>query len=222
MAAKRLVFLGPPGTGKGTQAARMAERFGLVPLSSGDTLRREIKLDTPVGRRAAQYVRSGTLVPDEVITEVMLAAIAKLPPGSGFILDGFPRTVAQAEALAEGLARGGQRLDGVIDFQMDDPLIVARIVDRRVCSSCGATYNLRFFPPRVEGVCDKCGGAVTQRVDDREEVIRTRLATYRSQTAPLIDFYARQGLLYTVDAGQSAAAVEEQVAGVIAALGQRG
>jgi len=220
MAIKRIIFLGPPGTGKGTQAARMSERFGLEAMSSGDTLRQEIKAGSDVGQKAAEYVEAGTLVPDEIITGVMLAGINKLPAGIGFILDGFPRTVPQAESLADGLARAGMGLDGVIDFQMDDQRIIERIVTRRVCSSCGATYNIRFFPPRVEGVCDKCGGQVAQRVDDREDVIKTRLETYRSQTAPLIEFYSQQGLLRTVDASQEAEAVEVQVVKIIEAVGQ--
>jgi adenylate kinase len=220
MSGKRLIFLGPPGSGKGTQAARMSDRFGLKPMSSGDTLRIEIREDSNVGRKAAEYVRAGTLVPDEVITGVMLAAIGKLPSGAGFILDGFPRTVPQADALHAGLERAGMTIDAAIDFQIGDGPIVERIVSRRVCSNCGATYNMRFFPPRAEGRCDKCGGEVIQRVDDREDVVRTRLETYRSQTAPLIEFYSQRGLLRTVDASQEAQTVEAQVAGMIEALGR--
>ena len=219
MPAKRLIFLGPPGSGKGTQAARVSEHSGLVAMSSGDTLRKAIKDASDVGNRAAQYVSAGTLVPDDVITTVMLSAIHELPPEAGFILDGFPRTVPQAQALAEGLAESRGAIDAVIDFQMDDKLVVERIVSRRVCSSCGATYNIRFFPPKVEGVCERCGGQVAQRVDDREDVIRTRLETYRTQTAPLIDFYSQRGILYTVDASQEVQAVEAQVVAVIEALG---
>lgn len=218
MACKRLIFLGPPGSGKGTQATRVSGRFGLVSLSSGDTLRNEIKAGSDVGRKAQEFVQAGTLVPDDVITDVMLAAIAKLPADTGVILDGFPRTVPQAESLSAGLEQAGAAIDGVVDFQMGDDLIVERIVSRRVCSNCGATYNIRFFPPRSEGICDKCGGEVIQRVDDREDVIKTRLETYRAQTAPLIEFYSRLGLLRTVDASQEAEAVEQEVIGVIEAL----
>jgi len=219
MRAKRLVFLGAPGTGKGTQAARMSRRFGLVPMSSGDTLRNEIRAGSAIGKQAARYVQAGTLVPDEIVTGVMLAAVERLAPDVGFILDGFPRTLPQAEALAAGLARRGLGLDGVIDFRLDDATIVARIVSRRVCSACGATYNTGFSPPAVDGVCDRCGGQVTQRVDDREDVVRTRLETYRRQTAPLIEYYTRQRLLRTVDAAGDAAAVEAEVARLIEALG---
>lgn len=221
MPSTRLIFLGPPGSGKGTQATRASERFSLVAMSSGDTLRGEIKAGSDVGQTAAQYVRAGTLVPDDVITGVMLSAITKLPPDSGFILDGFPRTVPQAEALEAGLTAAGLAIDAAIDFRIDDALIVERIVSRRVCSNCAATYNTRFLPARVEGVCDKCGGNVAQRVDDREDVIRTRLETYRSQTTPLIEFYSQRGLLRRVDASQEARAVEVQVSGLLEAVGQQ-
>jgi len=215
MPASRLIFLGPPGTGKGTQAQRLAERLGLVQLSSGDVLRREVKEGTEIGRRAEQYMRAGTLVPDEVITGVMLAAVDKRPPASGFILDGFPRTVPQAEALDAGLKSRGLDIQLVLDFQLDDQEIIRRIVTRRVCGACGATYNTEFMPPKVAGRCDRCGGEVTQRVDDREDVVRTRLQTYRAQTAPLIGYYTRRGLLRRVDAGVGADQVEQEVRRVV-------
>lgn len=218
MSAVRLVFLGPPGTGKGTQARRLATRFDLVAMSSGDVLRAEIKRDSEIGRSARQYVEGGTLVPDDVITGVMLAGIDQAPAGQGFILDGFPRTVPQAEALEVGLSARGQRLDGVLDFRMADHQIIERIVSRRVCSKCGATYNTRFAAPRVKGRCDACGGPLVQRIDDREEVIATRLATYRSLTAPLVEFYARQGILRGVDAAPGAEEVEAAVCAAIQEL----
>lgn len=217
MAATRLIFLGPPGSGKGTQAARLAEQLGLVQLSSGDVLRRERAEGSPVGRQAARYMDAGTLVPDEVITEVMLAAVDRLPPGTGFVLDGFPRTVPQAEALARGLRARNLPIDAVIDFQLDDAEIIRRIVERRICRQCGATYNLSFLPPKVAGRCDKCGGELIQRPDDRREVVATRLETYRAQTAPLIDYYARSGRLHTVDAARGAAAVAAEIARIVAA-----
>lgn len=212
---RRLIFLGPPGSGKGTQAARLQERFGLVQLSSGDALRREVKEDSAIGRKAQEYMQAGTLVPDEVITGVMLAAIDKLPTESGFILDGFPRTVPQAEALDAGLKQRGIEIDGVLDFQLDDAEIIRRIVSRRVCSECGATYNTGFMPPKVDGVCDKCGGTVVQRVDDREDVVATRLATYRAQTAPLIGYYSERGRFHTVDATVGADSVAAEVVRIV-------
>ena len=197
----------------------MSDRLGLVAMSSGDTLRSEIKAGSEVGRKAREYVQAGTLVPDDVITDVMLSAIAKLPHDTGFILDGFPRTLPQAMSLAKGLEEADMKIDAAIDFQVEDGVIVERIVNRRVCSSCGATYNVRFFPPRSNGVCDKCGGEVIQRVDDREDVIKTRLETYRSQTAPLIEFYSKRSLLRSVDASREAQEIEGDVVGLIEALG---
>ena len=197
----------------------MSDRFGLLAVSSGDTLRAEIKAGSAVGKKAQEFVQAGTLVPDEVITGVMLGGIEKLPKNQGFILDGFPRTVAQAESLNAGLEQAGTPINAVIDFKIDDKLVVERIVSRRVCSNCGTTYNVLFFPTKHQDVCDKCGGQVKQRVDDTEEVVRTRLETYRSQTAPLIEYYSERGLLRSVDATQSADAVEAQVTALVEALG---
>jgi preprotein translocase subunit SecY len=217
---KNLLFLGPPGSGKGTQATRLCEKFDLVQLSSGDALRRERKEGSEIGRQAAKYMDEGTLVPDDVITGVMLAAIDKRPAGKGVILDGFPRTVPQAEALDRGLAERNLKIDAVVDFELDDAEIIRRIVERRVCGDCGATYNLSFLPPKEAGVCDKCGGRnIIQRPDDREEVVRTRLETYRAQTEPLIAYYAKRGVLTKVDASVGADGVEQRVAEVVAAAG---
>jgi adenylate kinase len=219
MAARNFIFLGPPGSGKGTQATRLAQRFGLVPLSSGDALRRERAENSDIGRQAAQYMDAGTLVPDEVITGVMLSAVDKLPPGTGFILDGFPRTVPQAEALDAGLQQRRLTIDAVIDFRLDDEEIIRRVVERRVCQKCQAIYNLSFAPPKVTGRCDKCGGELVQRPDDRREVVVTRLETYRRQTAPLVEYYTRRGLLRAVDSSAGADAVEKQVVGLVESLG---
>ncbi len=218
----RLVLLGPPGAGKGTQAKRLAADFGLVALSSGDILRGEIKAGTAVGKKAEGYVKSGTLVPDAVITEVMLAGIDRVDPGAGFILDGFPRTVPQAEALEGGLAARRRPLDAVIDFDMNDGEIVRRIVSRRSCGNCGAVYNLEFLPPRVPDVCDACGSALVQRVDDTETTVVTRLATYRRQTAPLVAHYEACGLLRRVDGAAPADRVQLAIRRIVESLGKRG
>jgi adenylate kinase len=220
MAAQRLIFLGPPGSGKGTQAQRLAEKHGLVQLSSGDVLRKERQEGSDIGRKAASYMDAGTLVPDEVITGVMLAAVDRLPAGTGFILDGFPRTVPQAETLDAGLRSRGLEVDAVVDFRLDDAEIVLRIEGRRVCRACAATYNVSFLPPRVAGKCDKCGGELYQRPDDRREVIETRLTTYRAQTAPLIEYYSRRGRFQSVDSATGADAVEAAVARVVSAAGR--
>ncbi len=219
MAATRLLFLGPPGSGKGTQAQRLAQRSGLIQLSSGDVLRREVKEGSEIGKKAASYMAAGTLVPDDVITGVMLSAVSKLKPGTGFILDGFPRTVPQAESLEAGLNKLKAPVQAVLDFQLDDQEIIRRIVSRLVCSGCGATYNKGFMPPKVAGICDRCNEKVIQRVDDREDVVATRLATYRAQTAPLIGYYSARGLLHTVDASVGADAVEKAVSRLVEALG---
>ncbi len=220
MAAAHLIFLGPPGSGKGTQAQRLAERSGYVQLSSGDVLRRERQDGSPIGRKAASYMDAGTLVPDDVVTGVMLAGIDRLPKGAGFILDGFPRTVPQAEALSAGLAERGLAIDAVINFELDDEEIINRIVGRRVCTKCGATYNVSFLPPKAEGRCDKCSCELIQRKDDRREVIATRLETYRAQTAPLIAYYAQRGRLHTVNSASGAAAVEAELRRILEAAGR--
>ncbi len=222
ISAARLVFLGPPGSGKGTQSRRMQELFGIPALSSGDTLRGEVARGSDVGRRARRYMESGGLVPDEVITQVMMAGIDALPSGSGFILDGFPRTAPQADALSSGLVGGRGELNAVIDFLLDDAEIVRRIVPRRVCEKCGQMYNVEFLPPRVADVCDRCGGKLIRRPDDREDVVRTRIATYRAQTAPLIAYYEQRGLLRKVSAAAGAGTVESAVSEIIQSIGTQG
>ncbi len=220
MPATRLIFLGPPGSGKGTQAQRLAERRQLVQLSSGDVLRRERQEGSPIGKKAAQYMDAGTLVPDDVITGVMLAAIDRLPAGTGFILDGFPRTVPQAEALDAGLRNRRLQVDAVVDFKLDDAEIIRRLEGRRVCNGCAATYNTSFLPPKVDGRCDRCGGELIQRRDDRREVIATRLETYRAQTAPLIEYYSQRGQFFSVDSARGADAVQAAVSRIIEAAGR--
>lgn len=220
MTAMRLLFLGPPGVGKGTQAQRLAERLGLQVVGSGDTLRREIKDGSAIGQQAAKYVSAGALVPDDVITGVMLAGLLKMPSERGFILDGFPRTVPQAEALEAGLAKVSRKLGAVVHLTADDGRIVERMTGRRICSNCQATYNLRFSPPRTPGVCDVCGGPVVQRADDTEDVIRTRLETYRRQTAPLVAFYRQRGLLHDVNGEAAAEQVEASIARILTEHGQ--
>lgn len=197
----------------------MSERFGLVAMSSGDVLRAEIESNSDLGKQARGFVDSGGLVPDDLVTGVMLLGVARVPAGRGFILDGFPRTVPQAEALQKGLDSFGSALHGVIDFQMPDARIIERIVGRRVCSKCKRTYNVTFFPPRSPGVCDDCGGELTQRKDDQEDVVRTRLDTYRRLTAPLIEYYLDRGLLRTVNAADNADAVECDVTSIIEGIG---
>jgi adenylate kinase len=221
VSAPRLIFLGAPGTGKGTQASRLSQSFGIQAISSGDALRKEIEAGSPLGRQVEDYVGSGRLVPDDVITQVMLGAVEKLPSGKGFILDGFPRTVPQALALSQGLAQRGGRIDAVISFEMAAEEIIERITNRRLCSQCKRMYNLRFFPPRQHGLCDDCGGKLMQRVDDHRDVIATRLQTYMDLTHPLIEHYAGQGILHRVNAADAADAVETELTSFVHSLGQR-
>ncbi len=194
-----LVFLGPPGAGKGTQAKKLSGDLGLVHISTGDILRDAVSKGTPLGRKAKEYIDRGDLVPDDL----MIALIEEvLPPGGGVIFDGFPRTIPQAQALDELLERKRMAIDGVILFELDDEEIVRRLTGRRTCPSCGAVYHLIYNPPKKDEICDHCGAKLTQRDDDREEVVRKRLQVYRDQTAPLIDYYAEKNKLIRLDAGR--------------------
>ncbi len=194
-----LVFLGPPGAGKGTQAKRLSEDRGFVHISTGDILRKAVSEGTPLGKKAKEYIDRGELVPDEL----MIALIEEvLPDGGGVIFDGFPRTIPQAEALDELLKRKGMEINRAILFELEDDEIVERLTGRRSCPSCGAVYHLSFNPPANDEVCDNCGTPLIQRDDDREEVVRKRLEVYRRQTAPLIDYYNAGNKLIRLDAGR--------------------
>ncbi|WP_448587205.1 adenylate kinase [Thermocrinis sp.] len=195
-----VVFLGPPGAGKGTQAKLLSERMGFLHLSTGDILRDAVKKQTPLGMKAKEYMDRGELVPDSLIVELIENY---LPEEGKVVLDGFPRTVAQAEALDDMLNSKGKELKKVILFDSPDEVIIDRLSGRRVCSSCGAVYHIRYNPPKKDGVCDLCGGALVQREDDKEQVIKNRLEVYRRQTEPLIDLYQRRGILFRMDASMN-------------------
>ena len=194
----RLILLGPPGAGKGTQAQRLVARHGIVQLSTGDMLRAATAAGTAVGKRAKEIMDRGDLVPDDVILRMVAERFRQPDAANGFILDGFPRTIAQADGLAAMLRDLGQSLDGVIYFDVSEPELVRRLTGRRLCRQCQTPYHVVSAPPKREGVCDKCGGELYQRVDDSEATVRTRLQVYETQTAPLLDYYRRQGLLRTV------------------------
>jgi len=195
----RLILLGPPGAGKGTQAVILAERLGVPHISTGDMFRSNIKNGTELGKKAKEYMDKGLLVPDEVTIGIVKDRLMQDDCKKGFILDGFPRTIPQAEYLEEALSSMGMPLDYVIDIEAPDEGIIKRLSGRRVCPKCGSTYHVENNPPKVEGICDNCGEKITQRDDDKEETIAKRLVTYHEQTEPLIEFYQKRGKVIKVD-----------------------
>jgi adenylate kinase len=195
----RLVLLGPPGAGKGTQARVLRDRFGIPQIASGDLLRAAVKEKTPLGIEAQGYMDRGQLVPNELVLKMIAERIAQEDARIGFILDGFPRSVEQAQALATMIGAAGVALDKVIALDVPDEELVVRISGRRTCTKCGAMYHVAFEPPKQAGVCDKCGGELYQREDDREETVRERLKVYAASTRPLIDFYGRVGILALIN-----------------------
>lgn len=206
-----VVLLGPPGAGKGTQAARIAGTFGLLHLSSGDILRAERKARTELGRKAQDYMDRGVLVPDDLILAMMMDHIARPEAAAGFLLDGFPRTLAQAEGLDQRLAARGARIEIVVNMVVDDAEVTRRLTGRWSCPTDGRIYHEMFSPPRKAGVCDDCGSALTRRKDDEPEVVGQRLKTYHAETKPLVAYYTSRGVLQSVDAGGS---VEEVTASI--------
>ncbi|QJA05721.1 adenylate kinase [Thermosulfurimonas marina] len=194
-----IVFLGPPGAGKGTQAKRITERYGIPQISTGDMFREHLSKGTELGKKAKEYMEKGQLVPDEIVLSMVEERLKQPDCEKGFILDGFPRTVPQAEALDEMLARWGKKIDYAIAIEVPDEELVKRLTGRRTCKNCGMMYHVIFKPPKVEGKCDACGGELYQRPDDNEETVRNRLKVYHESTAPLLDYYEKKGVLHRVD-----------------------
>ena len=194
----RLAFLGPPGAGKGTQARELAREWGVPHLATGDMLREALAAGTRLGLEAKRYMDQGALVPDEVIVGLMRERLAKPDAATGFIVDGFPRTIAQAEALAQLLKDTGQHLGVVVFFDVSEQELLRRLTGRRICRRCQSTYHVVSAPPKTPNVCDKCGGALDQRDDDSEATVRNRLAVYLRQTSPLLDYYRERDLLVSV------------------------
>jgi adenylate kinase len=193
-----LILLGPPGAGKGTQAQMIVERYHIPQISTGDILRKAVKEGTPLGKKTKAFMDQGQLVPDEVVIGIIDARLRAPDCNPGFILDGFPRTIAQAEALQPILTKMGESIDHVINIEVDTEELVRRLTGRRTCKNCGAMFHILFHPPKVEGICDRCGGTLYQREDDKEETIRIRLNEYQRQTAPLIQYYQLKNCLRSI------------------------
>jgi adenylate kinase len=199
LASLRVVLLGPPGAGKGTQAKLLREKFEACQVSTGDILRKAVADQSPLGKEASAYIRRGDLVPDGVIVKLVAERLKEKDCAQGFILDGFPRTIPQAQSLEEILQKMGTGLQSVLLVQVPHRIIVERLAGRRTCKYCGALYHLKFNPSASESVCDRCGGELLQRDDDREETISARLKVYDKQTAPLVDYYRQRGILREID-----------------------
>jgi adenylate kinase len=215
----RLVFLGAPGVGKGTQADRLAQQSQRPKISTGDLLREAVKNQTPLGKKAQEYMEKGSLVPDSVVIGMVKAKVDEPTCSKGFILDGFPRTVPQAEELAKLLDAKGVKLDRVINFVVSRDDVVRRLSGRRSCPKCQAVYHLEFAPPKREGVCDRCGAGLIQRSDDRQETIEARLKVYEEQTAPLIRYYESKRLLSSLDGSGPVDEVYARLTKLLAAQG---
>jgi len=199
---KRVVLLGPPGCGKGTQAAKISVRYDIKHISTGNILRANIADGTELGKAAKAFMDKGQLVPDELVCQLVADAVSKDDCANGFLLDGFPRTISQAETFDALMKEKGMSLDAAIDIRVRDELLISRITGRRVCKDCGRPYHIKSMPPKVAGVCDSCGGELIQRADDTEETVKNRLKVYYDQTSPLIEYYSRDGRLSPVDGEQ--------------------
>ncbi len=213
----KIIMLGAPGAGKGTQAKRIAEKYTIPHISTGDIFRANIKNGTDLGKKAKEYMDQGLLVPDELTCDLVMDRIQQDDCKNGFVLDGFPRTIPQAEALDEALTKIGQKMDYAIDVDVPDENIVNRMGGRRACLSCGATYHVEFNPTKAEGVCDACGAQTVLRDDDKPETVQKRLMVYHDQTQPLIDYYKKQGILKSVDGTQPMEAVFDAIIGILGA-----
>ena len=198
----KIIMLGAPGAGKGTQAKKIAAKYGIPHISTGDIFRANIKNGTELGKKAKTYMDQGLLVPDELVVDLVVDRVSQDDCTKGYVLDGFPRTIPQAEALDKALEAKGQKMDYAIDVDVPDENIVNRMSGRRACLNCGATYHLISIPPKVEGICDRCGSEIVLREDDKPETVQKRLKVYHEQTQPLIDYYKNQGILKSVDGTQ--------------------
>lgn len=210
-----IIFMGPPGAGKGTQAEKIVSDFQIPHISTGDAFRLAMSQGTPLGIKAKGYVDKGLLVPDEITNRIVKERLEQPDCAKGFLLDGYPRTIAQADALDEMLKSQSRQIDHVMNLTVDRELLLARLTGRRICKSCGATYHVLFNPPKHEGICDKCGGELYQRSDDTEEKVGTRLDEYTNKTAPLLDYYRQKGILREVNGEQDITAVTSEISSIL-------
>lgn len=215
----RIILLGEPGSGKGTCSAGLVKKYGIPQISTGDMLRAAVKAETPLGRQAQEFMKKGALVPDSVVIGLIQDRLQKADAAKGFILDGFPRTVAQARSLEEMLQDMGIALSIVVKIEVSKATLLKRLTGRRVCTGCGAVFNVETMKPKVEGICDKCGKELIQRTDDKPETIENRLAVYQKDTAPLIKFYEDQGLLKRVSCDCCYEDVQKRLSQTLEAVG---
>jgi adenylate kinase len=213
----KIIMLGAPGAGKGTQAKMIADKYQLPHVSTGDIFRANIKNGTELGMEAKKYMDQGLLVPDELTVKILLDRVAQSDCKNGYVLDGFPRTIPQAEVLDKALSELGESIDYAIDVDVPDENIISRMSGRRACLSCGATYHITHVPPKKEGICDRCGKELVLRDDDKPETVKNRLDVYHKQTQPLIDFYTKKGVLKTVD---GTADMNDVFAAIVTILGE--
>ena len=211
----KIIMLGAPGTGKGTQAQMISEKYGIPHISTGDIFRANIKNGTELGKKAKEYMDQGKLVPDELTVELLLDRVADPDCADGYVLDGFPRTIPQADVLEKALAENGEKVDYAINVEVPDENIVRRMSGRRACLNCGATYHIEHRPPKTEGICDKCGSELVQRDDDKPETVQNRLDVYHAQTQPLIAYYEKAGVLKEVDGTNSMDQVFADIVGLL-------
>ncbi len=212
---KGIILLGAPGSGKGTQAKKLSAAFGIPQISTGDMLREAVKRGTELGRQAKRFMDEGGLVPDDVVIGIVKDRLGEADCGAGFILDGFPRTIPQAQALDRVAGELGKEITAVVSLEVKEGELMERLGGRRTCSACGAMYHVRFHPPKAAGRCDQCGGELLQRDDDREETIRARLVQYRRSTEPLIDYYREAGTLRSVAASGDIDAIFAEISRIL-------